>query len=101
MEINGLKEIVDDALKEGTFSLATEKLGSAAAKRVSDDFLPDNKLRLNGATIGQPEQSGEIIVRGTGVDLPFKGMTVKLRLYIEGDDAAFELTATGDANWTL
>jgi hypothetical protein len=101
MEINGLKEIVDDALKEGTFSLSTEKFGSAAAKRVSDDFLPDNKLRLNGATIGQPEQSGEIIVRGTGVDLPFKGMTVKLRLYIEGDAGAFDLTATGDANWTL
>ncbi|HET6975852.1 MAG TPA: DUF6603 domain-containing protein [Pyrinomonadaceae bacterium] len=102
MEINRLEEIVRGALdSEGKFALPTGALESAAADRISADFLPDNELRVDGASVVRPETEDTITVRGTGVDLPFKGMAVELLFYIKGGAVAFSLTATGDASWRL
>src|SRR5690242_2225223 len=102
MEINDLKSAVRGALDNaGQFALATALLQSSEAGQISDDFLPDNKLRLSAANVVQPEPADTITVRGTGVDYPFKDMAVDVLFYLEGSDAAFKLTATGDAAWTF
>src|SRR5215813_4558488 len=101
MDIDGLKQMVRDALDDAEqFALSTKVLKSTAADGISNDFLPGNNLRLSAASVAQPESADSITVRGTGLDLPFKGMPVELQFYLEGSAAAFSLTATGDTEWT-
>jgi hypothetical protein len=102
MNIERLKEIVRNSLVDGGgFSLSTSALESTQVNQVSNDFLPDNTLQLTSAVIQHPEPADNIIVNGRGVDVPFQDMAVELTFYLEGGDAAFKLTATGDASWTL
>ena len=102
MDIHELKNIVGEVLdRTGPFVLSIDALKSGAAESISDDFLPDKKLRLSGASVVQPETADAITVRGTGLDLPFKSLAVEVVFYLEGGTAAFSLTATGNADWTL
>jgi hypothetical protein len=102
MQIEDLKTIVGGAL-DGVarkFELLTTRLESVAVNSISDDFLPGNIIRLSVASLGA-EAGDSIKVLGTGVDLPFAGMSVECKFYLVDGAAAFTLTAIGDPTWKL
>src|ERR1044071_6438412 len=103
MDINQLTQLVKDELKrpDHKFSLDTRCLQSVAIDRLSDDFLPDNKILLNAASIEEPAPAGTVIVHGQGVQLPFTGMTVSVYFSVENNDVRLKLIATGDESWKL
>jgi hypothetical protein len=102
MDIGRLKEIVKDSIDSNKqFFLSASALNSAEADQVSNDYLVNDSIRLANATIEEPAAGDSIIVRGVGLDLPFKDLGVGLLFYIVGGDAAFSLTAEGDPGWTL
>ncbi|HEY0321630.1 MAG TPA: DUF6603 domain-containing protein [Pyrinomonadaceae bacterium] len=101
MDISTLKAQVRSGLVGNQFSLETTGLSSALVTQISDDCFPNNTIKLSDATIEEPTDGQSIIVRGTGVDLPFKGMPSEFSFYLAGDDAALRLKAKGDDAWTL
>src|SRR5215470_3393646 len=99
MDINQLRQLANDALSDHKFSLNTRPLGSAAVDRMSDDFLPDNKILLTAADIDKSPPAGTVIVNGQGAQLPFTGMPVSVHFSLENNDVQFKLIATGDSSW--
>ena len=90
MEINRLKGIVKKSLKDGHFSLSTLELESNAINEIADDFLPDTTIRLDldlnrPDHVEEPPDGNSIIVRGQGVDLPFRGLQTEVRFYNVGE----------------
>jgi hypothetical protein len=101
VDIAALKAKVRSGLAGKAFTLTTAELGSSFINQISDDCFPNNAIRLTEASIEEPAESSRIIVRGKGVDLPFKGMDAEISFYLAGDDAALQLVARGDNGWNL
>jgi len=101
MDIEKLKTKIRAGLVDEQFALKTLLLESAFINRVSNDCFPDNTLKLSAASIEESADGASIIVRGTGVDYPFREMQTELVFYLEDVEAALKLTAKGNAVWTL
>ncbi len=100
MDIDKLKQLIEDALKGDVFTLDTAVLSSPAITAIAKDYFPKGTINLTGVPPLSPEPQS-ITVKGTGVDIPFKDMAVEAKFYIADSEAALTLTATGDAAWTL
>ncbi len=97
-----LRNIVYDSFSGGQFSLLASRLNSDAINGISANSFPNNTINLsNVAGIEDSADGNTFTVRGTGVDLPFTGMSVTIQFYLANDDAALMLTATGDSSWAL
>lgn len=104
-----MRQIVNDAMtkpdggnsSEGRFSLNTRLLQSVAVDRMSDDFVPENRILLDAASIEEQSEGGIVIVHGRGVQLPFTGMQVSLYFSAQSNEVEFKLVATGGKTWNL
>ncbi len=104
MDFGALAQLVKSSLAQN-LPLDTSKLESSSITQISNDVFPQNLIHID---ISQTKDSYEedpktqrVIVRGKGVDLPFKGLDSEIQFYLIGDQAALTWTATGDAKWTL
>jgi hypothetical protein len=101
MDIERLKKLVKESLKDGLFSLSTPVLESKAVDTISDEYLPKNTILLSKAEVEEPAHGKSIIVHGRGVDYPFKGMGASLEFALQGGEVSLDLIARGDADWSL
>jgi len=104
MDFGVLAQLVKGSLAQN-LPLDTSKLQSHSITQISNDVFPQNLIHID---ISQTKDSYEedpktqrVIVRGKGVDLPFKGLDSEIQFYLIGDQAALTWTATADAKWTL
>lgn len=104
MDFGALAQLIKSSLAQN-LPLDTSKLRSTSITQISNDVFPQNLIHLD---ISQTKNAYEedpktqrVIVRGKGVDLPFKGLDSEIQFYLIGDQAALTWTATGDAKWTL
>ncbi len=100
MDIEQLKKIIEDSLKDGVFSLDVTILGSPGITVLAAHYLPAKTLKLSGASIKNVD-SNSITVGGTGDGIPFKGMNANAKFYILQECAALTMKATGGTEWTL
>lgn len=104
MSITGaeLRSIIHESLSGNQFSLLASRLHSDAINAVAENCFPDGKINLSNVAAIQDSDDGKTFTaQGTGVDPPFTDMPVTIRFYLIDNDAAFDLTATGDSGWTL
>ena len=94
MDIEQLKKIIEDSLKDGVFSLDVTILGSPGITVLAAHYLPAKTLKLSGASIKNVD-SNSITVGGTGDGIPFKGMNANAKFYILQECAALTMKATG------
>ena len=104
MDFGALAQLIKSSLGQN-LPLDTSKLQSPSITQISNDVFPQNLIHID---ITQTKDSYEedpktqrVIVRGKGVDLPFKGLDSEIQFYLIGDQAALTWTATADAKWTL
>lgn len=101
MDIEQLKKIIEDNLKDKVFSLDTAILESPGITVIANHYLPGGMLKFSDASIGSSD-STSITVVGKGADLPFKDMTVvSAKFYILQSNAALTMQATGGKDWTF
>jgi hypothetical protein len=101
MKFEELKKIINTARVNSQFSLATINLESNNIDNIAENLFPDKKINLINVANFDVTADNQIIIRGTGVDLPFAGMAVEIKFYLLNNEAALSLTATGDLNWTF
>lgn len=100
-DITTLKSLVRSGLSGSNYDLTLALLNSPALTTLANDNLPGATLRLSAATLEEPPDGKSIIVHGTGVDLPFTGLTCAARFSVRGDVASLQLSAHGDHTWLL
>jgi hypothetical protein len=101
MDIEQLKKIIEDNLKDKVFSLDTAILNSPGITVIANHYLPGGILKFSDASIASSD-SNSITITGKGADLPFKDMTIaSAKFYILQSNVALTMQATGDKDWTL
>lgn len=101
-----LTAIVRGGLRgDGTYSLPVAALDSEAATAVAEAALPGAAVTLvldADPFIEPTDGSAVIVVRGTGVDLPFRGVPTELSVLLREDGGAgFVLAGRPGADWRM
>lgn len=101
MEFLQLKKIISENIATSTLSLPFVKLDMESVTQLGQLHLQGGSLVIEKIVIEEKSVEEQVVISGTGANLPFTGMSIVAVFAVVDKKAAVIVSAQGNSDWTF